>query len=260
MESLSVTSYRDLVSSLSRVDLSVPERGNKEDRRTTGHVERWSICRFLATYGNTRFIRYPLTVEKRERPDYRLNSRGLVVGVEVTEAVSEDMARIDAMRHAKEEVIPLDVSLFRPGNPRRSAQELRAILEGSRVKDSSEGHDKRKDEFDPVQSRVMGPGWAGDGVERDWAEVMHGVIGAKSASARKPGYKYFDETWLLVYDNWSFPMLDISRAMQHLLLKLAPLWTESVFNNMFIEHRNEFVQISAPAFETRPMNDLWNGR
>jgi len=80
---------------LSSVDLHVSERGNKEDKRTTEQVERWSICRFLATYGNTRFVRYPLVVEKRERPDYCLNSRGLLIGVEITEAVSEDMARID---------------------------------------------------------------------------------------------------------------------------------------------------------------------
>lgn len=258
---LSATSYKDLIASLSRVDLAVPGRGDKDDKRTTAHVERWLICRFLATYGNTRFVRYPLTIEKRERPDYRMNSRGLTVGIEITEAVSEDMARIDAMRHSEEEIIPLDVSLFRPGNPRRTTRELRAILDGSRVKGpDEEGGGEPGDELDPIRSRIMGPGWAGDGAERDWAEVVLGVIGVKSASARKPGYMHLGETWLLIYDNWSFPMLDIPRAMQILLPKLAPLWAEVVFKHVFVEHRNVFVRISAPDFGTRALNDLWGGK
>jgi hypothetical protein len=163
------------------------------------------------------------------------------------------------MRHSEEEIIPLDVSLFRPGGPRRTSPELRVILDGSRVKEPDEEGGKPEGEFDPVHSRIMGPGWAGDGAERDWAEVMLGVIGAKSVSARKPGYTYFDETWLLVYDNWSFPMLDIPRAMQILLPKLAPLWAEAVFKHVFVEHRNAFVRISAPDFGTRALNNLWGG-
>jgi hypothetical protein len=33
---------------------------------------------------------------------------------------------------------------------------------------------------------------------RDSAEVISGVVAAKTASARKPGRTYFDETWLLI--------------------------------------------------------------
>jgi len=248
VQNLSVRSYRELTTALSVIDLHVPERGDKEDKRKTEQVERWSICRFLASYGNTWFVRYPLIVEKRDRPDYRLNSRSLLVGVEITEAVSEDMAHIDAMRHPGDEIIPLDVSLFRPGTPQRTTQELRGILEASRVKNADDAQVEPADEFDPVGTRAMGPGWAGDGVERDWAEAMFSVITAKSASAQKPGYTYFDETWLLVYDNWSLPMLDVPRAMQHLLPKLAPLWPTTVFKHVFIEHRQSFVRVSAPDF------------
>lgn len=254
MESFSATSYRDLTTSLARIDLSVPARGDREDKRTTAHVERWSICKFLATYGHTRFVRYPLLIEKRERPDYRMSSRDLVVGVEITEAVSEDMARIDAMRYDEDEIVCLDVSLFRPGNPRRSTQQLRAILETSR---NSEKKDADEDKFDSAHTRPMGPGWAGDGAERDWADVMHKVIETKVASAQKPGYTRFDETWLLVYDNWSLPMLNIPRAAGLLLPKLASLWGQCAFEHVFIEHRKEFVCISRDNFETRPLNDLW---
>lgn len=165
MESISAKSHHELQALLAGVDISVPHRGDKEDKRTTTHVERWSICKFLATYSHTRLVRYPLLVEKRERPDYRMSSRDLVVGIEITEAVSEDMARIDAMRYDEDDeddVVCLDLSLFRPGAPRRSTQELRAILEGSRYSDTEETAED-KNEFDPVQLRPMGPGWAGEG-------------------------------------------------------------------------------------------------
>lgn len=85
MESISAKSHHELQALLAGVDISVPHRGDKEDKRTTTHVERWSICKFLATYSHTRLVRYPLLVEKRERPDYRMSSRDLVVGIEITE-------------------------------------------------------------------------------------------------------------------------------------------------------------------------------
>lgn len=74
--------------------------------------KHWSICRFLATYGQTRFFRYPLLVEKREHPDYRMSSRDLVVGIEITEAMSEDMTRTDAMRYDEDDVVFLNLSSF----------------------------------------------------------------------------------------------------------------------------------------------------
>ena len=186
-----------------------------------------------------------------------MNSRGLEVGIEVTEAVSEDMARIDVMRNMVDEDIALDVSLFRPGMPRRTTRELREILEQSRMVATEADGDESPDDFDPVHSRMMGPGWAGDGVERDWAEVMSGVIAAKTASARKPGYTYFDETWLLVYDNWSFPTLNVSRAIEHLLPKLEPLWPATVFRHVFIEHSTQFLRVAASGHDSRDLNDLW---
>ena len=257
MESISAKSHRELQALLVGVDISVPHRGDKEDKRTTAHVECWSVCKFLATYGHTRFVRYPLTLEKRERPDYRMCSRDLVVGIEITEAVSQDMARIDAMRYAEDEVVCLDMSLFRPGTPRRSTQELRAILEGSRYSETEETVED-KNEFDTVQSRPMGPGWAGDGAERDWAEAIHKVIETKVASAKKLGFVRFDETWLLVYDNLSLPMLNVPRAAELLLPKLAPMWEQPVFEEVFIEYGKQFVRFSPDGFETRPLNDLWN--
>jgi hypothetical protein len=225
METISAKSHRELAVLLNAIDISVPERG---DERKTAHVERWSICRFLATYGHTRFVRYPLIVEKRERPDFCMNSQGVSIGIEITEAVSEDMARIDAMRYDDDEVVCLDVSLFRPGAPRRSTQELREILEASRY--SEEGAVLEVEDFDPVARRLMGPGWAGEGAERDWAEAIHKVFEGKTRSAQKPGFVRFDETWLLIYDNLSLPAINVERAADLLLPKTESLWEQSVLS------------------------------
>jgi hypothetical protein len=149
------------------------------------------------------------------------------------------------------------MSLFRPGAPRRSTQELRTILEGSRYSETEETVED-KNEFDPVQLRPMGPGWAGEGAERDWAEAMHKVIETKGASAKKPGYMRFAETWLLIYDNLSLPMLNVARAAELLLPKLAPLWEEPVFEQLFVEHGKQFVRFSSDGFEMRLLNDLWH--
>lgn len=107
-----------------------------------------------------------MLVQKRERPDYRMSSRDLVVGIEITAAVSEDMARIDAMR--------------------------------------------------------------------------------------------FAETWPLVYDNSSLPMLNVARAAELLLPKLAPFRKQPVFELLFVEHGKQFVRFSPDGFETWFLNDLWH--
>ena len=96
------------------------------------------------------------------------------------------------------------------------------------------------------------------GAERDWAEAMHKVIETKDASAKKPGYMRFAETWLLVYDNLSLPMLNVARAAELLLPKLAPFWEQPVFKQLFVEHGKQFVRFSPDGFETRLLNDLWH--
>lgn len=51
--------------------------------------------------------------------------------------------------------------------------------------------------------------------------------------------------------------VNVPRAAELLLPKLAPLWAQSVFEQVFIEHGKQFVRISPDWFETLPLNDLW---
>ena len=137
-----------------------------------------------------------------------------------------------------------------------STRELRTILKGSCYSETEETVEDKK-QFDSVRLRPTGPGWAGDGAERDWAAAMHKVIETKVVSAQKLGYMHFDENWLLVYDNLSLPMLNVPRAAERLLPRLVPLWVRSVFEQFFIEHGKEFIRIWRDGFDMQPFIDLW---
>jgi hypothetical protein len=229
---LAVKSHRELMAALKAIDISVPARG---EGRTKAHTERWSIARFLATFGHTGVIRYPLTVSKGERPDFRLNVRGTLVGVEVTESVSQDFARFDALRQNESNLAVVDTSLFRPGMPRRSTQELREIL----------------------NTRPHGEGWAGEGAERDWAHAIEATVLAKAEVATKPGFTLFARNWLLVYDNWSLPLLNIPRAVELLFQRLAGQWPSVVFSDFFVERDKSFLHLSPPSYSVRALNHIW---
>ncbi len=54
-------------------------------------------------------------------------------------------------------------------------------------------------------------------------------------------------------------VMSTSRALRNPLLpKLAPLWAQSAFEQVFIEHGKQFVRFSPDWFETRSLNDLWH--
>jgi len=109
MERLFAYDRDSLLSSLCSIDTSVPPRGKE---RTTEHTERWSICRLLSTLSWENKLEYPCIVEKSERPDYVICLGKNRVGVEITEAVKEDLAKAEALPEAKVNNM-IDTSLFK---------------------------------------------------------------------------------------------------------------------------------------------------
>ncbi len=86
------SSSTDLLQQLRTIDISVPPR---TEGRTTEQREQWSICRLLATYAETDLLDYPLQVKHKDRPDIILSMPSVCVGIEITEAVPENLARSD---------------------------------------------------------------------------------------------------------------------------------------------------------------------
>ena len=102
-------------------------------------------------------LQFPVRVEPGDRPDLVLSGPAGLIGIELTEAISTDQAKVDAM-----------VSDFRPiphyriSDPARSQSEIRTLARG--------------------QSQILPR--MGDSVERDWVEAMLHIVARKAAPDR----------------------------------------------------------------------------
>ena len=177
MNAFRAASATELCDALRAADVDVPLRTRG---RTTRHTETWVTCRFLATLARTDLLRFPLRVEPGDRPDLVLAMPSGRTGIEITEAVPQDKARVDAQCEHKGIDDFRFIPRYRVGDPRRSPAEIEAIATG--------------------RARTLPI--MGDALERDWADAMVHFIERKAAAFGKPGFARHPRNWLLVYDNW----------------------------------------------------------
>lgn len=232
MPNLSAQSAADLLRQLKAIDISVPLRTGG---RTTEHCERWSICRFLASYAEIELIDYPLRIEKRERPDFLLQLPSGDIGVEVTEAVPPDWAWVDARREKLNYENLVFLHRFRPGKPQRSKEAINRIAQGT----------------------TWGNGWDGDAPEREWAEVMLHFSLKKAEKLMKPGFERFTADWLLIYDNWPLPAIDNPKAASYFMERLCTLQAPLPFERIFVECKGSIWQFQVPKYMPQPIRDVW---
>ncbi len=218
-----------LLQVLSGVDIAVPPR---TAGRVTAHTERWSICRLLASLAETELLRYPLALMKRERPDFELRMPGITVGIEVTESVMQDQARLDAIREQEADATAILQPRFRVTDAARSRHELEQLARGE-LRDSS--------------------GWAGNSVERDWAEAVSHCWSGKRASRDRAGFTRFAEVWLVIYDNLRGPALDEEEAVALLLHGQSLEARARDFHRVFIECDEDFWQIGLVEVSRTPI-------
>jgi hypothetical protein len=231
VDAIIADSPSDLLRQLRAVDVDVPSRVE----RTTEQVQRNSICRFLSTFADSELLRYPLKLDPDDRPDFVLSSGGAPVGIEVTEAVSMDLARADALQEHRGYDVVRFFQRFRPGKPARPLAEIEQIAQGL----------------------VLGEGWAGDSVETDWAEVMTYFSIAKADKFSRPGFRIFPSNWLLIYDNWELPMLNEAKAAGFFHAQLAALNPPLAFERIFVECNKTIWQFTPSGPSRRNIIDLW---
>jgi hypothetical protein len=94
MDDIKARSGSELISILESINIKVPLR---TEGRSTEDCERWSICRLLATLAKNNLLKYPVEVHHRNKPDFRIRIGQDIIGVEVTEAIPQDLARADAL-------------------------------------------------------------------------------------------------------------------------------------------------------------------
>ena len=225
MDAFEATSPAELDRKLRANDVRVPRRGQG---RRTRHTETWVACRFLATIAGTDLLQFPVRVEPGDRPDLVLAGPKEQIGIELTEAISSDQAKVDAMVERARTSNFRFIPRYRISDPPRSQSEIRALARG----DSQ------------ILPRM------GDSVERDWVEAMLHIVAGKAVAFLKPGFTQHPTNWLLVYDNWQ-PVagLDEQLATERLDRKLSGSEWNYPFQKVFVQRPRiiwQFSEGSAP--------------
>jgi hypothetical protein len=230
----SVLSSNDLLATLRKVDISVPQR---IDGRSTDHTETWVIARLLSTLAKLDRLPFPLSVTHRDRPDIHLQSRNENIGIELTEAISEQYAAYCALAEREFPDVFLEPAHFRWGAPTLTVEQMRALLR---------------------QSQLTCDGWVGDRPEQEWALFIQSVVDTKLAKLAREDFAKFDQNWLAVYDNLPLPHIHLGRAIAFLRPLLQHRWTAKPgFGVLFVEHGPMIARITADGSEHLVLNDLW---
>lgn len=231
---LKAASSSALESLLAATDISVSPRG---EGRTTPETENWSICRLLSTLSFVRRLEYPIKVDKSERPDFVMSVNGIQrAGIEVTEVVHQDFAKLQTLPEAQHPDSVLDRSLFRWGESRRPLEELREIAS---------------------RTKLSGPCWEGRSVEEEFAVAMADRIRRKTSKLAEDGYSRFPEDWLLIYENLMLPEMDLPLAVSYLRFRLPNYFHRDNFSRVFIESGRTIVELSQFSLSTHKLRDLW---
>ncbi len=228
------SSRLDLLTSLRGIDISVPGR---TAGRKTHHTELWTICRLLSTLADSKLLAYPVSLMHRDRPDFHLQSGTLQIGIEVTEAVSEQYAAYAALAEREFPGVWIEPGHFKWGGPKLSVDEMRAIL--------------RRD-------KLTAEPWVGDIAEREWASYMASIVQTKAQKLNKSEFTKFGKNWLAIYDNLPMPNIHLGEAVGFLIPLLRSHWVQvPAFDAIFIEHGPVIAEISAKSKRHLCLIDLW---
>lgn len=204
-----ITSTENLLKYLLKINISVP--GRSEGRKTKD-TEKYSICRLLSTLSETHYLQYPISLIKRERPDYQLNCNETNIGIEVTQATNQDYSEFLTYAAHVSPKHTIEPSHFRH-NKRITKNEKNKLIE---------------------QERLTARPWIGDDVEKEWSLYIQDAIQSKSAASNKVGFEKFEKNWLLIYDNTPCSFLDKNLLLPY-IENFKFNYNPKYFDNIFIE-------------------------
>ena len=226
--------FEDLCRNLRKLSIKVPPRG---PGRKTEHIERYAICKFLATFAGSSLFEFPLRVENCERPDIVLIMPSGEVGIEIVEAVPENEAAVDALAKKKGYTNIRSIPTHRAGETKYSRQTRDRI----------------------ARNQYPMPPAVGDVFERNWADAMIYFYIKKIQSFRKSGFKKFNQNWLLIDDNWrpSPKEEDESIAADFLFREFKNQGGVKVFDRVFVAGYRTMLHFWNESMDSIPVNDLW---
>ena len=167
-----------------------------------------------------------------------IRTAGEGIGVEATEAVSEQYAAYSALAEREFPDALLQPDHFRWDAPKRSIAEMRGLLK---------------------QTELTGDGWGGNGPEREWALWVQSIVNVKLEKLAKPQFEKFDKNWLAIYDNLPVPTWNLAEAIGFLRPLIEPCWSRDPrFDALFIEHGPVIARITEHGSVHFVLNDLWD--
>ncbi len=217
----------DVIANISAVPNIVLPRGQG---RTKEQTENWALRNLLATLASMGVFEYPIQPHRGDRPDLILTTATGSIGIEVTEIMTEAYARAEVIRDREFPCVPVDPSLFRPGTAPQTSAQIRGMLRAS-------------------GGRLRGKGWAGDEVEKEWAEAAAATVEHKERNLNSPTFGRQSRNWLAVYDNHPAATagLDLEAGVAKLVLLLNARHSVPVrFDTITIESTSSLVLVTSP--------------
>lgn len=230
---LEASTSSELVKILAETNIAVPDRTSW---RTKEHMERYTIAHLVSALMKAGLVTYPVSLIHRDRPDFMLSMGNRRIGIEHTEAISQNEAHKAVLRQRGNGPKMCYISRTLPGEPKKQNKKLIKEIEAN----------------DP------GDGWVGNSPETEWADAMLHFVKNKLNTVKKDGFERFDEDWLLIYDNWNLPAPEV-REGTHLFFKAVQQTSAfKEFKRIFVMTEQFFCEISAIEFRVYETNDLWN--
>ena len=229
-------SKAELLSALRAENITLPLRS---EGRSKEHIERWILCRLVATLAAQDLVAFPFLANKRERPDFDIGMAEERIGLEVSEALQANYAE-----HQKIQETEFPDSFMEPGHFRRGVvpqQRQREILASRRLSAL------------PIM---------GDALEREWAEGIAAVVATKQKKLAKPGFEKRAVNWLAIMDSLPIHNDWIPKGLTFLRPLLEPIWSgQPSFNKIFVDHGGPTLVILCRDTQTIvPINNVWRAK
>lgn len=215
---LNASSAEDLVGKLPKYDGKVPGLG-KQNGRKTEDCENWQAVYFLRQIALSGLMDYPLSINPGEKPDLVLSSGSGETGIELTELIHPDLAKIQAELENLCHEMGIEEYWWSP--PAVSIHERISF--------------PREILVEIVTGKCLGGKYpiVGNENENNWVEAIELVLTRKVEKFQK-GYSKLDKNWLVIYDDWMPGIHDYPLAVDLLSKRLLNFAGHIPFNSIFI--------------------------
>jgi hypothetical protein len=192
----------------------------------------------LGSFALDSLISYPLHLEPGEAPDFALSMGSKTVGIEITEATHPDYGWACERAERDPDAI-LELDAFQPG---KRVPRVRGA----------------KPPMGRMDRPLMGEGFRGNAMEKNWSQFVHEAIQSKTTSLGKTGFSRHQQDWLLVFDYTPTCLVQVPKTLSMLETALTDYFRRpDCFHEVLVDAKKAFVHLSAAGSRIVPLNDLW---